>query len=87
MPLRVRCVDARVDRGTDEKSAAGRAAVPARGLGGEVGITRNWSVASEYVYASLGAGRYQLAGGAGSYAWDVGARSIHMLTARVNYRL
>jgi outer membrane immunogenic protein len=59
---------------------------PTVGLGIEYRLTPQFSVAAEYDYVRLNAGRYQLGGGAGSYIWDVGIRDVNLLMVRMNYR-
>ena len=59
---------------------------PTVGAGFEYGFTRQVSFAVEYDYIRLNSGSYQLGGGVGSYAWNINARDVHLLMAKVNYR-
>ena len=56
------------------------------GGGVEYGLTPNWSLAVEYNYVELESGRYEIGGGAGSYAWDVRPRGLHLMLAKLSYR-
>jgi hypothetical protein len=40
----------------------------------------------EYNYIEVAAGRHEIGGGAGSYAWDVRLGSISLVLAKLNYR-
>jgi len=55
------------------------------GAGLEYGFGGNWSAGVEYDYARFNSDRYELGDASGSYAFDVRAREIHMLTGRLNY--
>jgi outer membrane immunogenic protein len=56
------------------------------GGGVEYGLTPNLSLAVEYNYVELESGRYEIGGGAGSYAWDVRTGGTHLALVKLSYR-
>jgi outer membrane immunogenic protein len=60
---------------------------PAVGFGFEYEMTSAISVGLEYDYIRLDGGTYQLGDATGSYLWDVDLRNVHLVLARLNYRL
>jgi len=56
------------------------------GAGFEYAVTSSVSLALEYNYIRIGEERHQLGGGTGSYLWDVDARDISLLMAKLNFR-
>jgi outer membrane immunogenic protein len=59
---------------------------PTIGFGFEQALTPEMSLAAEYNHVWLGAGSYQLGGGAGTYTWNVGIRDVDLVMARLSYR-
>jgi outer membrane immunogenic protein len=55
------------------------------GAGLEYGFGGNWSAGVEYDYTRFNSDRYELGDASGSYAFDVRATQIHMVTGRLNY--
>jgi outer membrane immunogenic protein len=60
---------------------------PTVGLGLDYAATQAISFGLEYNYVRLDGGTYQLGNGSGSYLWDVDLRNVHLVLARISYRL
>ena len=57
------------------------------GAGWEYGITRNWIVGLEYVYAAFGSQTYQLGGTLGNYTFDAKPRDIQWAVVRAQLQV
>jgi outer membrane immunogenic protein len=60
---------------------------PTIGAGFEYAMTPAFSLGVEYNYIRLDGGTYQLGDASGSYLWDVDLRDVHLVLARLNYKL
>jgi len=60
---------------------------PTVGLGLDYALTPGISFGLEYNYIRLDGATYQLGNGSGSYLCDVDLRNVHLVLARVSYRL
>lgn len=67
-------------------SASAWRAGPTFGVGLEYGLTPQVSVALEYDYFHLRSATYELGGSTANYAWDIEARSVNLILAKLNYR-
>jgi outer membrane immunogenic protein len=59
---------------------------PTIGAGLEYGMTPQMSIALEYDYVYLPSATYEIGGSTASYSWDVEARNISIVLAKLNYR-